>query len=141
MSGLFSRVLVALVGLPLVLGAVWAGGWWLFTLVGIAAVVAVHEFVTMARPLRPLAPAVYIGGALALLGAQKGGVVWLLGGFLTSLPRRVRAQRAGVDARAGDCRDRLERPGRGVDRHRARRAHSAARGCTTSRGCSLSPCC
>ena len=29
MSGLFSRVLVALVGLPVVLGIVWLGGWWL----------------------------------------------------------------------------------------------------------------
>jgi len=83
MSGLASRVLVALVGLPIVLGAVWAGGWWLFTLLAIAAVVAVHEFVTMARPLRPLAPAVYVGCILALLGAQKGGVGWMLGGFLS----------------------------------------------------------
>jgi phosphatidate cytidylyltransferase len=84
MSGLVSRVLVALVGLPVVLGAFWVGGWWLFTLLTIAAVVAVHEFVTMARPLRPLAPAVYVGSVLALLGAEKGGVVWMLGGFLTS---------------------------------------------------------
>jgi phosphatidate cytidylyltransferase len=75
---------VALVGLPVVLGAFWVGGWWLFTLLTIAAVVAVHEFVTMARPLRPLAPAVYVGSVLALLGAEKGGVVWMLGGFLTS---------------------------------------------------------
>ena len=36
MSGLFSRVLVALVGLPLVLGIVWLGGWWLFALVAAA---------------------------------------------------------------------------------------------------------
>jgi phosphatidate cytidylyltransferase len=83
MSSLLSRILVAAVGLPVVLGAVWAGGWWLFTLVAFAAVVGVHEFVTMARPLRPLAPAAYIGTLLALLGAEKGGVVWMLGGFLT----------------------------------------------------------
>ncbi len=83
MKGIVSRVLVALVGLPVVLGAVWAGGWWLFTLVAIAAVVAVHEFVTMARPLRPLAPAAYVGTVLGLLGAEKGGLVWLLGGFLS----------------------------------------------------------
>ena len=83
MSSFLSRVLVAIVGLPVVLGAVYAGGWWLFALVTFAAVVGVHEFVTMARPLRPLAPAVYIGTVLALLGAQKGGVVWMLGGFLT----------------------------------------------------------
>jgi phosphatidate cytidylyltransferase len=45
--------------------------------------IAVHEFVTMARPLRPLAPAVYVGTVLALLGAEKGGLPWMLGGFLT----------------------------------------------------------
>ena len=83
MTSLVSRVLVALVGLPVLLGAVWAGGWWLFTLVAVAAVIAVHEFVQMARPLRPLAPAVYVGTVLALLGAEEGGLPWLLGGFLS----------------------------------------------------------
>ena len=83
MSGTVSRVLVALVGLPVVLGAVWAGGWWLFALVTVAGMIAVHEFVTMARPLRPLAPAVYVGTVLALLGAEKGGLPWMLGGFLS----------------------------------------------------------
>lgn len=84
MTGLVSRVLVALAGLPLVLGAVWAGGWWLFALVALAAVIAVHEFVTMARPLRPLTPAVYVGTVLALVGAEEGGLVWMLGGFLSA---------------------------------------------------------
>src|SRR5690348_5142574 len=83
MGGLFSRVAVAVVGLPAVLGLVWAGGWWLFVLLALAGAVAVHEFVTMARPLRPLAPAAYIGTLLAILGAQEGGAVWMLGGFLT----------------------------------------------------------
>jgi phosphatidate cytidylyltransferase len=78
-----SRLVVAAVGLPLVLGMLWLGGWWLFVLVAVAAFVAVHEFVTTARPLRPLAPAVYGSVILALLGAQMGGVSWLLGGFLT----------------------------------------------------------
>ena len=62
----------------------WLGGWWLFTLLAVASCVAVHEFVTTARPLRPLAPAVYAGALLALFGAEKGGVVWLLGGFLAT---------------------------------------------------------
>jgi phosphatidate cytidylyltransferase len=84
MTELFSRVAIAVVGLPLVLGAVWAGGWWLFAVVAFAAVIGVHEFVTMARPLRPLAPAAYIGAVLALVGAEKGGIVWMLGGFLTT---------------------------------------------------------
>ena len=83
MTNLVNRVLVALVGLPVVLGAVWAGGWWLFALVAIAGAIAVHEFVLMARPLAPLAPAAYVGVLLALLGAERGRVVWMLGGFLT----------------------------------------------------------
>jgi phosphatidate cytidylyltransferase len=84
MSSFVSRVAVGVVGLPVVLALVWAGGWWLFALAAIAAVIAVHEFVTIARPLRPLAPAAYAGVVLALAGAETGGVVWLLGGFLTS---------------------------------------------------------
>ena len=79
MTNFASRLLVAVIGLPLVLGMLWLGGWWLFTLVAVASCVAVHEFVTTARPLRPLAPAVYAGVLLALFGAEKGGVVWLLG--------------------------------------------------------------
>ena len=85
MSNLVNRVAIAIIGLPVVLGALWAGGWWLFTLVAIAGAIAVHEFVTMARPLAPLAPAAYSGTLLALLGAKVGGPVWMLGGFLTSL--------------------------------------------------------
>jgi phosphatidate cytidylyltransferase len=83
MSGFASRVAVAIVGLPAVLGLVWAGGWWLFFLLVVAGAIAVHEFVTMARPLRPLTPAVYVGTFLALLGAERGGVVWMLAGFLS----------------------------------------------------------
>lgn len=84
MTSFFSRILVGVIGLPVVLGAVWIGGWWLFALVTCAAMIAVHEFVTMARPLRPLAPAVYIGVLLGLVGAQEGGVVWMLGGVLAT---------------------------------------------------------
>jgi phosphatidate cytidylyltransferase len=84
MTNLASRLVVAVVGLPLVLGMLWLGGWWLFALLAVAACVGVHEFVTIARPLRPLAPAVYGGALLTLLGAQMGGVVWLLGGFLAT---------------------------------------------------------
>ena len=53
MTGIVSRVVVGVVGLPVVLALVWGGGWWLFGLLAFAAVVAVHEFVTVARPLRP----------------------------------------------------------------------------------------
>jgi phosphatidate cytidylyltransferase len=84
MSNAVSRIVVALVGLPVVLGLVWAGGWWLFALLTAAGLVGVHEFVTMARPLRPLAPAAYAGVVLALVGARTGGVVWLFAGFLAT---------------------------------------------------------
>lgn len=84
MTNFLSRLLVAAVGLPLALGLLWLGGWWLFALVLVAALVGVHEFVTTARPLRPLAPAVYAGVVLALVGARTGGLVWMLGGFLTT---------------------------------------------------------
>ena len=84
MTGFISRLVVGAVGVPLVLGMVWLGGWWLFALVVAAALVAVHEFVTMARPLRPLAPAAYAGTLLGLTGARTGGLVWLLGGVLAT---------------------------------------------------------
>ena len=81
MNNFFSRILVAAIGLPLVLGLLWLGGWWLFALAGAAAFVGVHEFVTTARPLRPFAPAVYAGVILALIGAEEGGILWMAGGF------------------------------------------------------------
>jgi phosphatidate cytidylyltransferase len=77
--------LVAVIGLPAVLGVVWLGGWWLWALAVAAGLVALHEFYVMARPLRPLALAGYAGLVLTLLGAQLGGIVWMLGGLLTTL--------------------------------------------------------
>jgi phosphatidate cytidylyltransferase len=82
MSPFLSRILVAAVGLPAVLGLVWLGGWWLWGLAAVAGLVALHEFYVMARSLRPLVLAGYAGLVLALLGAQLGGPVWMLGGFL-----------------------------------------------------------
>ncbi len=84
MANWLSRIVVALALMPLVLGAVYLGGWWLFALVAVAAAVSLHEYWLMARALAPLAPAGYIGAALALLGAQLSGVTWLVGGALTT---------------------------------------------------------
>jgi phosphatidate cytidylyltransferase len=85
-SNAISRLVVAAAALPVVLGAVYYGGWWLFTLTALAAAVALHEFWLLARPLSPLSPAGYVGGILALVGAQLGGVEWMLGGALTAFP-------------------------------------------------------
>ena len=85
MSPFLSRILVAIVGLPAVLGLVWLGGWWLWVLAAAAGLIALHEFYAMARPLRPLVLAGYTGLVLTLLGAELGGVTWMAGGFLTAL--------------------------------------------------------
>ena len=74
-----------LVGVPVVLWLVWLGGWWLFGLALVAAVVALHEFYVMARSLRPLVLAGYAGALATLLGAELGGIDWMLGGFLLTL--------------------------------------------------------
>jgi phosphatidate cytidylyltransferase len=84
MSNAISRLLVAAVGIPVVLGAVYLGGWWLFALLVVAAFLALHEFWLLAKPLAPLAPAGYVGGILALLGAQMGGIGWMVGGASTA---------------------------------------------------------
>jgi phosphatidate cytidylyltransferase len=83
-SGL-SRILVALAGLPVVLGIVWLGGWWLFALAAAAAGVALHELFQVTRSLGPLVLAGFVGSFLALLGAELGGPPWMVGGFLITL--------------------------------------------------------
>ena len=85
MGPLVSRVLVALVGVPVVLLIVWAGGWWLFALLGVAAVLALHEYSLMIRTLRPVILAAYTGALLSLLGAQLGGLDWTAAGFLSTM--------------------------------------------------------
>jgi phosphatidate cytidylyltransferase len=84
MSPLASRILVAAVLLPLVIGLVYVGGWWLFGLALVGGLLALHELYTIARGLRPLVLAGSLGFALALLGLQLGGIAWLLGGLLST---------------------------------------------------------
>ena len=86
MSPLVSRVVVAVVGLPVVLGIVYLGGWWLFALVAVAAVLALHEYGLMIRSLRPLILAAMAGALGSLLGAQLGGLEWIVAGFLATIP-------------------------------------------------------
>ena len=82
---LLSRVLVAAVGLPLVLGIVYVGGWWLFALAAVAAVLALHEYALMIRSLRPVILAAYAGALLSLVGARLGGLDWTIAGFLSTV--------------------------------------------------------
>jgi phosphatidate cytidylyltransferase len=83
-SPLFSRVLVAAILLPLVIGLVYLGGWWLFGLALVGGLLALHELYAMVRDLRPLVLGGYLGFALTLLGLQLGGLEWMLGGLLST---------------------------------------------------------
>jgi phosphatidate cytidylyltransferase len=83
-SSLLSRILVAAILLPLVIGLVYLGGWWLFGLALVGGVLALHELYAMARELRPLVLAGYVGFALTLLGLQLSGLEWMLGGLLAT---------------------------------------------------------
>ena len=82
MTPAISRLVVAAIGAPIVLGLVWLGGWWIVALAAVAGVIAIHEFWLMVRPLRPLSLAGYGSLAGILLGAKLGGALWMLGGFL-----------------------------------------------------------
>ncbi|HLM36070.1 MAG TPA: phosphatidate cytidylyltransferase [Gaiellaceae bacterium] len=84
MSSFWSRIVVGLAGIPVVLGAVWLGDWWVFGLAAIAGAIALHEYWLMTRELRPLAPAGYVGAGLALAAAEAGDIGWMLGGAMTS---------------------------------------------------------
>ena len=86
MSPLSSRILVALVLLPVVLGVVYAGGWWLFALALTGGLIALHEYYRMARSLRPLVLGGYVGLVLALLGVELGATAWLLAGIAATFP-------------------------------------------------------
>jgi phosphatidate cytidylyltransferase len=83
-SNLASRIVVGAAGLPLVLGMVWLGGWWLFALLASFGLLALHEYYAMTRPLRPIVIAGYLGLVLTLLAAQVGGFTWVAGGLFTT---------------------------------------------------------
>jgi len=83
-SSFWSRILVGVAAIPIVLGVVYLGGWWVFGLAAVAAGIALHEYWLMTRPLRPLAPAGYVGAALALAAAEVGDVGWMIGGAMTA---------------------------------------------------------
>jgi phosphatidate cytidylyltransferase len=84
MTGLLSRAAVTVAGLPVVIGAAVVGGWFLFAVIAVAALIALHELYRMARDLRPLVLAGYGGVIGALVGAELGEAEWMLAGFLVT---------------------------------------------------------
>ena len=80
-----SRLAVAAILLPVVLGVVWLGGWWLFGLALVGGLVALHELYAIARGLHPIVLGGYAGLVFTLLGAQLGGTTWVLAGILSTV--------------------------------------------------------
>ena len=86
MSSFVTRIAVAAIGIPVVLAAAWGGGWWLLALTAVAGVIGLHEFYALMRPLRPVVLAGYAGMLLILVAASRGGLEWMVAGFLATLP-------------------------------------------------------
>jgi phosphatidate cytidylyltransferase len=86
MSNAISRILVAAIGLPIVLGAAHLGGWWMFALVAVAGVLALDELYRAGRQFRPLTLAGFAGLAAVLAGIQLGGPGWMAAGVVLTLP-------------------------------------------------------
>jgi phosphatidate cytidylyltransferase len=85
MSAFWSRILIAAAGIPLVLWLVYLGGWPMFGLAAVGALIALHELYWMTRTLRPVVLAGYLGALAALLGASLGGADWALAGLMSTL--------------------------------------------------------
>jgi len=73
-SNLASRIIVAAILLPLVIGILWLGGWWIVALGVVAGVLALHELWTMARNHRPVVIAGYVGVIAMIVAAKLEGV-------------------------------------------------------------------
>lgn len=85
MTAFVSRILVAVVLVPVVFLVIWAGGWWLVGAAVVAALIALHELYLLARELRPVLLAGYAGTVATLVGAA-WGAEWALAGFFATLP-------------------------------------------------------
>jgi phosphatidate cytidylyltransferase len=101
MSSFWSRILISIAGIPLVLWVVYLGGWPLFGLALVAALFALHELYWMTRTLRPVVLAGYLGAIGTLLGAELGGASWALAGLFATLAFAFVAKGAASAASVG----------------------------------------
>jgi phosphatidate cytidylyltransferase len=85
MSAFWSRIAVSLFLLPVVLGIVWLGGWWLFAIALMGGLMALHELYVIGRGLRPIVLGGYVGLLLTLLGAEAGDISWMVGGIFSAV--------------------------------------------------------
>jgi phosphatidate cytidylyltransferase len=77
--------MVAALGLPILLYAVYLGGWWIVCLAAVGAVLALHELFRLTRAYRPVVLAGFVGGISTLVGAKAGGAEWMVAGFLAGV--------------------------------------------------------
>jgi phosphatidate cytidylyltransferase len=84
-NAFWSRIAVSFALLPVVLGIVWLGGWWLFAAALIGSLMALHELFVIGRGLRPIMLGGYVGLLLTLLGAELGGITWMVGGIFSTV--------------------------------------------------------
>jgi len=75
------RVLVAIIGIPIGLAAVILGGYYLFGLVVVLAVLGLHEYYTIVRPYRPNLLVGFLAGLGVLAGAFFMGLEGILAGL------------------------------------------------------------
>jgi phosphatidate cytidylyltransferase len=79
LSSLGSRVLVAAVGVPLIIGGAYLGGWWLWGLVAMISLLAQWEYyqLTPAKGLSLQAVAGLSGGLIMLIYLKLGTALWV----------------------------------------------------------------
>jgi phosphatidate cytidylyltransferase len=75
------RVLVAVIGIPIGLAAVILGGYYLFGLAVLLAVLGLHEYYTIVRPYRPNLLVGFLAGLGVLAGAFFMGLEGILAGL------------------------------------------------------------
>jgi phosphatidate cytidylyltransferase len=85
MSPFWSRIAVAAVLLPLVIGLVYLDGWWLTGLALAGGLLALHELYAIGATLRPLRLGGYAAAVATLVGLQLGGIPWMAVGLLSTL--------------------------------------------------------
>src|SRR5690625_32658 len=102
-SNALQRVLTAVIGIPLVIGIMYAGGWWFGILVAAAAVLAQHEFYQLARRTgaRPYVIAGLLAGAAVVLTWFAGLFVIVAGatfvGVVLALPFTLEREQPILD--------------------------------------------
>jgi phosphatidate cytidylyltransferase len=85
LSPFASRLAISALGLPIVLALVWGGGWWLFVLLAIAALIGIQEYYLLIRSLHPLVLSGYAGVTITLFGAKLGGLPWMVAGLFGTI--------------------------------------------------------